>query len=59
MTLTARTAETAKPREKNYKLSDGAGLYLRVYPSGRKEWRFRYKFKNAPKYSTSYLCYAR
>lgn len=28
MTLTARQVETAKPKEKSYKLFDGGGLYL-------------------------------
>ncbi len=34
----------AKPKEKPYKLADGAGLYLLVEPSGSKLWRFRYRF---------------
>jgi integrase len=33
----------AKPKEKSYKLSDGAGLYLLVEPNGSKLWRFRYR----------------
>ncbi|MEM7892438.1 integrase, partial [Morganella morganii] len=28
MPLTARQVETAKPKEKSYKLFDGGGLYL-------------------------------
>lgn len=42
MTLTARQVDTAKPREKPYKLTDGEGLYLYVAPSGTKSWRANY-----------------
>src|SRR5579859_2377073 len=34
----------SKPKDKPYKLSDGAGLYLLVEPNGSKLWRFRYRF---------------
>jgi len=34
----------AKPREKEYKLSDGGGLFLLVTPSGGKLWRLKYRF---------------
>lgn len=40
--LTARAVETAKPREKPYKLADGAGLYLYVATTGAKSWRANY-----------------
>ncbi len=33
MKLNARQVDAAKPREKAYKLADGAGLYLEVAPS--------------------------
>ncbi len=42
MTLTVRAVETAKPREKGYKLADSAGLYLFVTPAGGKSWRANY-----------------
>src|SRR5437879_13636310 len=32
----------AKGREKPYHLADGAGLYLRVAPSGAKSWVYRF-----------------
>lgn len=32
MMLNARKVEAAKGKEKNYKLSDGGGLYLQVEP---------------------------
>lgn len=35
MKLTARQVETAKPKEKPYKLADGGGLYLLVNPNGK------------------------
>ena len=39
MVLTARIVDTARPKDKAYKLSDGAGLYLLVGVSGLKSWR--------------------
>ncbi|GKJ16280.1 hypothetical protein NUBL21979_24070 [Klebsiella pneumoniae] len=36
MKLTARQVETAKPKEKPYKLADGGGLYLLVNPNGKR-----------------------
>jgi len=42
MTLTVRAVETAKPREKGYKLADSAGLYLFITPAGGKSWRANY-----------------
>ncbi len=44
MALTDLKAKNAKPKEKPYKLFDAEGLYLYVPPSGRKVWRFKYKF---------------
>lgn len=37
MKLTARQVETAKPKEKPYKLADGGGLYLLVNPNNPKK----------------------
>ena len=34
----------AQPKEKIYRLADGKGLFLAVYPSGFKSWQFRYLF---------------
>jgi integrase len=34
----------AKPHEKDYKLSDGYGLFLLVTKTGGKLWRFQYRF---------------
>jgi len=44
MPLTQFAIMNAKPSEKDYKLSDGAGLHLLVQRNGSKLWRFRYKF---------------
>jgi integrase len=41
--LTAKTVEAAKPKDKVYKLSDGRGLQLWVFPDGAKRWRFSYR----------------
>lgn len=42
-TLIATTVASAKPRDKDYKLSDGGGLYLLVRPTGAKLWRLNYR----------------
>ncbi|MET0013045.1 MAG: integrase arm-type DNA-binding domain-containing protein [Sedimenticola sp.] len=34
----------AKPREKQYKLYDGGGLYLLVHPNSGRYWRLDYRF---------------
>lgn len=43
-TLFATTVANAKPKPKDYKLSDGSGLYLLVRPNGSKLWRFNYRY---------------
>lgn len=42
-------ARNAKPREKNYKLADGGGLYLLVSPTGGKLWRLKYNYGDKEK----------
>lgn len=42
--LTAKKAEAAKPRERDYKLADTGGLYLFVSTSGHRTWRLKYRF---------------
>lgn len=49
MKLSASQVRQAKPREQPYKLFDGNGLFLLVKPSGRKYWRFRYRFQGREK----------
>ena len=41
--LTNTQVAQAKKRAKAYKLTDGAGLYLEVTPSGGKHWRYRFR----------------
>lgn len=40
--LTATECRAALPREREYRLFDGQGLYLLVKPSGVKSWRLKY-----------------
>ena len=40
--LTATQVKTAKPKDKEYALSDGDGLLLRIRPTGSKVWIFKY-----------------
>jgi hypothetical protein len=42
--LTDSIIQKAKPKAKQYRLSDGNGLSLLVYPTGGKCWRYRYSF---------------
>lgn len=41
--LNARQAETAKAKDKTYKMADGGGLYLEVSAKGSKYWRMKYR----------------
>lgn len=52
MTLTVRAVETAKPRAKAYKLTDGQGLYLYVTTAGGKSWRANYTLAGKQKTRT-------
>ena len=49
MPLNALTVQSAKPKDKSYKLSDGRGLYLEISPSGGKWWRYKYRFDGKEK----------
>ena len=42
MALTELGVKSAKPRDKEYMLGDGHGLWLLVKPDGKKYWRLRY-----------------
>ena len=44
--LTDTKIKTSKPKEKDYKLSDGQGLFLLVKTNGTKLWRFDFIFIN-------------
>ena len=47
--LTATAVVKAKPKDKPYKLADSGGMYLLVYPSGSKYWRYDYSYNNKRK----------
>jgi len=49
MALTATQVKQAKPKEKAYKLSDGAGLFLLINPKGAKYWRYKYRYAGKEK----------
>jgi integrase len=44
MKLLAVDVRDAKPRDKDFKLTDGAGLYLLVKKNGTKCWRLAYRY---------------
>lgn len=44
MALTDVQVRTAKPKDKEFKLTDGGGMFLLVKPSGGKLWRLKYRF---------------
>lgn len=41
--LSAAAVVNARPRQREYKLTDGGGLYLRVHPTGAKAWCYKYR----------------
>jgi hypothetical protein len=43
MALTDLEIRQAIPRDKEWKLTDGNGLYLLVRPTGANFWRFKYR----------------
>jgi integrase len=49
MPLTDSAIRNAKPKEKQYKMTDGSGLYLLVTPKGGKWWRLDYRFNSKRK----------
>jgi len=44
MKLTDKACKCAEPKEKPYKMADGAGLYLLIKSDGSKYWRMKYRF---------------
>jgi len=47
--LTELSIKQAKPKIKQYKLTDGEGMYLRVYPNGSKYWQLQFWFEGKQK----------
>lgn len=52
MKLTVKQIDSSKPKEKDYKLSDGGGLYLLVKTNGGKYWRLKYRIDGKEKLLT-------
>ncbi|PHM54902.1 integrase [Xenorhabdus hominickii] len=50
--LTVKQVDSAKPKEKPYRLSDINGLYLYIPLSGKKVWQLRYQFEGKEKIHT-------
>lgn len=44
MALTDIKVRTAKPTDKQYKLTDGNGMHLLIHPNGSRYWRLQYRF---------------
>ena len=47
--LTATQIKNIKPKEKDYKIFDGGGLFLLVAKTGGKRWRLKYRFSGKEK----------
>ena len=47
--LTELSIKQAKPKDKQYKLTDGEGMYLRVYLNGSKYWQLQFWFEGKQK----------
>lgn len=53
--LTDRAVQLAKPKEREYELTDGAGLALRVKTNGTKMWAVRYTSPTSGKRLREYI----
>ncbi len=49
MKLTDKKIKSLKPKEKQYKESDGKGLYLLVHPNNSKYWKLKYRINGKEK----------
>ncbi|WP_421505020.1 tyrosine-type recombinase/integrase [Erwinia rhapontici] len=49
MPLTDTKVKNAKPLDKEYKLTDGFGMFLRITPKGSKYWQMAYRFEGKQK----------
>ena len=54
--FTALSIKQSKPKKKKYKLTDGEGMYLRVYPNGSKYWQLQYWFDGKQKIFSIGVC---
>ncbi len=49
MALTDLQVKNAKPKDRQYKLSDGGGLFMLVHPNSGRYWRLAYRFDGKQK----------
>ena len=49
MALTETALKALKPRDKPYTQADERGLYVEVFPTGGKVWRYRYRIRGRQK----------
>ncbi len=49
LSLTDIKVRSLKARDRQYKVTDGRGLFLVITPTGSKYWRFRYRFADREK----------
>ena len=49
MPLTDAEVRKTPPRERQFRMTDGGGMYLEVKPSGAKYWRLKYRFNGKEK----------
>ena len=47
--LTELSIKQSKPRDKQYKITDGEGMFLRIYPNGSKYWQLQYWYEGKQK----------
>jgi len=47
--LSDTSIKNSKPRQKQYKIFDGQGLFVLIHPNGSKYFRYRYKFEGKEK----------
>jgi len=47
--ITTVAIKNAKPKQRQYRLTDNQGLYLLIKPTGSKCWRYDYRFSKKRK----------
>ena len=47
--FTDRYIETRKPKATRWEIAEPGGLRLRIMPSGKKSWAYRYRFARKPR----------
>lgn len=55
--LSPLQVRNAKPKDKSYKLFDGGGLYLEVFPTGSRLWRMKFRQANGKESRLSFGAY--